>query len=186
MLREQRILERMINELGEELNEYIKTFYICDLWRFKENELIVNKTFKRVVGIIADFNLTTVDEVLSHTFKLIESNEAMLHILGYLCDECIKKGNESVLNRAMVLCYCLFILTKDTGKTATMLLQETLDSYILTTKTTWLTKLKYYLRINKYPYEFKGDPDALLLITILKGKPVYDTVDYIATVKGIN
>ena len=54
MLREQRIMERIKNELGDELNEYITTFNGCDFWKIKEGEVIVNKTFKRLLGSNCD------------------------------------------------------------------------------------------------------------------------------------
>ena len=56
MLREQRIMERIKNEMGEELNEYIATFNGCDFWKIKEGEIIVNKTFKRLFKLILLFS----------------------------------------------------------------------------------------------------------------------------------
>ena len=52
MIREQEMMQRMIDEMGGELNVYIKTcFDGCNFWRKKEGELIVNKTFKRILSI---------------------------------------------------------------------------------------------------------------------------------------
>jgi hypothetical protein len=88
-------MKRIVDEIGEEFDEYIKSFYVCDLWKIKEGELLVNKTFRRVIDIIADFNLTTTDNILINAYKLIESNEAMMKIMEYLCEELIHNGNES-------------------------------------------------------------------------------------------
>ena len=69
---EKAILQNKLNEIGEELNEYIRTFNGCDFWRIKEGEVLANKTFKRMLTIIADFNLTTVNDILYYglTFLL--------------------------------------------------------------------------------------------------------------------
>ena len=48
MLREQRIMKEIADTLGDELNDYIASFHKCDLWGYKENELVVNKTFKEI------------------------------------------------------------------------------------------------------------------------------------------
>ena len=58
MIREQEMMRRMIDEMGDELNVYIKTcFDGCNFWKKKEGELIVNKTFKRILSITSNSNI---------------------------------------------------------------------------------------------------------------------------------
>lgn len=185
MLRTKQIMKRIVNELGDEFNEYIEKFYICDLWKLKENELIVNKTFKRLVEIIADFNLTTSDNILEDAYKLIESNEAMMHILSFLCDDFIRHGNQSLLNRTMVFCYAVFIISAHNNISATDVLNNVIESEVLTVKNSILYKVKYWLKLSPRPYHIKGDPDALMLISILKGSPATDTIKEVADYKEI-
>ena len=175
MIREQRMMERIINELGEDFDNYIKTFYVCDLWKIKEGELIVNKTFKRVVDIIADFNLTTSNIILDNAYNLIESNEAMMHILGYLCEDFTKNGNDSLLNRSMVFCYCVFIISAHKQISATQVLTEAINSEIVRFEPNLWYYIKYKLRLRAIPYSIKGDYDALLLISLLNGMPIKET-----------
>lgn len=185
MLREQELLSRIIDEIGEEFDEYINTFYVCDLWKIKEGELLVNKTFKKLIEIIADYNLTTSDEILSNTYHLIESNEAMMRILGYLCDDFIKRGSDSLLNRAMVLCYALFMITHTDGRKATNVLYDVAHSDVMITKESLWHKIKYKIGLVERPYKIKGDPDAILIISILKGKSAIDTISIITEYKDL-
>ena len=185
MIREQRMMEKIINDIGDEFDEYIKTFYVCDLWKIKEGELITNKTFKRVVDIIADFNLTTSDMILDNAYNLIESNEALMHLLGFLCEEFTKKGNESLLNRAMVFCYCVFIISNHKRISATDVLKHAINSEILKANPRLWYKIKYYLGLRLRPYEIKADYDALVLITLLNGQPIVSTYENIARYKEL-
>jgi hypothetical protein len=185
MIREQRIMERIINELGPEFDEYIKTFYVCDLWKIKEGELIVNKTLKRVIDIIADFNLTTTDSILDNAYKLIESNEAMMHILGFLCEEFTKKGNDSLLNRSIVFCYCVFIISNHKKIRATEVLTNAIESELVRTKPHLWYSIKYKLGLRTTPYSIEADFDALALISILSGLSIKDTFENIVNHKEL-
>lgn len=185
MLREQVLLSRIINEMGDEFNEYIKTFYVCDLWKIKEGELIVNKTFKKLVDIIADYNLTSSEKILSNTYHLIESNEVMMRILAYLCDDFVRHGNDSLLNRSMVFCYALFMITHTDGRKATDVLYDVVNSEVMMTKESLWQKIKHKLGITERPYLVKGDPDAILIISILKGKSIPDTISIITEYKDL-
>lgn len=185
MLREQELLLRIVNEIGDEFNDYINTFYICDLWKIKEGELIVNKTFKKLIEIIADYNLTTADDILSNTYHLIESNEAMMRIIGFLCDESVRHGNESLLNRAMVFCYAMFMICRTDGRKATDVLHDVIQSDVMLARESTWHKIKYKIGIVERPYKVEGDPDAILLIAILKGKSAMDTISIVTEYKGL-
>lgn len=185
MIREQRLMKRIVDEIGDEFNEYIKTFYICDLWKIKEGELIVNKTFRRVINIIADFNLTTSDVILENAYKLIESNEAVMHLLGFLCEEFVKKGNDSLLNRSMIFCYCLFIICNHKQMSATEVLTQVINSEIIVAKPKLWYRIKYALGLRSIPYMLKADYDSLVLISILNGQPISLSFEEIAKYKGL-
>ena len=172
MIREQKIMERIVEELGDEFDEYINFFYTCDLWKIKENELIVNKTFKRVLDIVADFNLTTSDIILGNAYKMIESNEAMMYMMGYLCKDYTKNGSDSLLNRTMIFCYCVFIIAKHKNIKATQVLRDAINSPVVKTETKLWNNIKYKLGLRSVPYNIKGDYDALALISLLNGKPI--------------
>ena len=125
MLREQRIMNRMAEELNGELDEYIMTFNGCDFWRIKEGEVIVNKTFKRILNIMADFNLTTTEDILDDVYKLPDTPDVMLSMLPKLAYMYGENGGESILNRSMVLCYLLhYIVTVEDDLTATDVLKD--------------------------------------------------------------
>ena len=171
-------MKTIIDELGEEFDEYISTFYACDLWKIKENEIIVNKTFKRLVDIIAKFNLTTGEEIIGGVWKLDESNEIMLKLLAYMSEDYMKHGSKSLLNRAMVFCYCLFMISNNLRLPPTIVLLKAATSDVIRTKTNTWVKIKHFIGVNKYPFEFEGDPNAILLISILKGTPVHETLDF--------
>ena len=180
MIREQRIIKRILDEIGDEFEEYISTFHHCDLWKIKENEIIVNKTFKRVLDIIANFNLESGDNLINGAYRLIDSNEAMLCILEYLTEDYLKNGSQSLLNRTMVFCYSTYMICCDLGIRPKVLLDKVVNSDILRTKTSMWIKIKHFIGLRKYPYEFEGDPDSLLLVSILRGTPMHDTLKFMA------
>lgn len=176
MLREQRMMQRMIDEIGDELNEYIKTFYTVDLWRIKEGEVLINKTFKRVVEIIADFNLTTSDIIFKSAYKLVDNQEAMLYILDNLAIQYINEGGKGLLNRAMVFCYSLFIVSSQNNIKATDVLSNAINSNLVNYKTTLWQTVKYKLGLDPLPVKIKGEKIPLMLITVLRGEPIYATM----------
>jgi len=183
MLREQQLMERIINEIGEEFNEYINCFYVCDLWKIKEGELIVNKTFKKVVDIIADFNLTTGNKILENRYKLIESNEAMLKIMDFMTHDYIHNGSQSLLNRAMVFCYSVFIMTQSKKKSALEVLESIVNSEVLFIKKSIINSILYTFKLRPRPYLIEGDLDAIMLISLLKGNPAQEVLYSLAEYK---
>ena len=185
MIREQRLIKRILDEIGDEFEEYISTFYVCDLWKIKENEVIVNKTFKRILDIVADFNLTTSDDLIGGVYKLIESPVAMMHILEYMTEDFIKNGSRSLLNRTMVFCYSVYMICYDLGIKPNTLLERVVNSDIIRTKTNIWIKIKHFIGLRRYPYEFEGDPDALLLISVLRGSPMNETLKFMAEYKEL-
>jgi hypothetical protein len=182
MIREQQIMQRIVNEIGDEFDLYIITcFNCCDFWKKKEGELIVNKTFKRLINIIADFNLTSADKILDNAYDLIDNPELMIRILGGFTDKYIHTGGDSILNRTMSFCYLLFYISVlEEGIKPTEVLRQIIDSDVLYKKETLWTTVKFKLGLSQYPYKIKGKTRALELITLLRGNPVYETMKDIA------
>ena len=173
MLREQRIMDRIVNEIGDELNEYITTFNGCDFWKVKEGEIIINKTFKRLLGIIADYNLTTVDEIIKDTSGLPDDSGAMMFILSTLADKYITLGGDSLLNRAMVFCFLLHYIYEREGKTinATEILKHSIESDLVYKKESLWQKIKFTFGFANAPFQIRGNTRAIGLMSILAGKP---------------
>ena len=180
MIREQKMMERMVNELGEELNEYIQTFNACDFWKIKEGEVIVNKTFKRLLNIMADFNLTTINEILTDTYEMIDSPGLNMRILQGFSSQYIEHGGKSIVNRSMSFCFMLWLMSNEFGVPATTILSESANSELMYKKPSIWENIKYSLGFSQYPYKFRGDNRALCLITLLNGLPIQDTMWNIA------
>jgi hypothetical protein len=173
VLREQRMMNRMVEELGDELDEYIANFNGCDFWRFKEGELIVNKTFKRLLGIIADFNLTTADIILETAEGILpESKNEMEFILTRLADQYINIGGDSILNRTMVFCFILHHITQidENFNTATKILEHSANSEIMYKKESLWQKIKFYIGLEQLPYKVRANTRAIGLMSLLAGK----------------
>ena len=180
MIREQQILKDLVDNLGEELNEFISTFYLCKFWVYKEDEVIVDKTFKRIVSIIANYNLTTADEVLGSVYKTIESNnEAMMYILGYLRDNYLQNGSENLLNRILIFCYTLFELSVYEKKKATEILIDIYNSELISKEETKWTKFKYTIGFSSRPYKCKVHLNGIGFVSLLRGLSVKDSLDYV-------
>lgn len=186
MLREQQIMNRIASELNDELDDYINTFNGCDFWRIKEGEIIVNKTFKRIVGIIADYNLTTVDCVLDNVYELPESSEFMMSLLARLASQYGEKGGDSILNRSMVLCYLLHYISNIEGDLkATDILKDSANSELMYKKESLWQSIKHAIGISEYPYKVQGNSRAMGLMAIISGKPIRETMRYIAEYKEL-
>ncbi len=180
MIREQQIMKDLVDKLGDELDEFISNFHLCNFWVYKENEVIVDKTFKKIVSIVADYNLTTANEILKSTYKTIDSNnEAMLYVLHYMCDNYLDNGSDNKLNRILVFCYSLFEFSRGENRKATDILKEVYEFDLVVTKENKWTKFKYFIGINKEPFERKFQLKGIGLIALLKGLSVQDTVEYI-------
>ena len=182
MLREQEIMKRIVDEIGEEFDDYIDNFYICDLWKIKEGELLVNKTFKKVIDIVAEYNLTTTNLVLENAYHLIEANEVMLKLLDYMTNDFIHNGSKSLLNQCMTFCYTVFIITRINNKKAIDVLKDIINSELIYTKETLWGKILYILKVRPRPYKIDADKDAIMLISLLKGNSakevLYSLVEY--------
>jgi hypothetical protein len=187
MIREQEMMRRMIDEMGDELNIYIKTcFDGCDFWKKKEGELLVNKTFKRILSIVADYNLTTVDVILENAYELIDNPNLMIRILGGFTDKYIKIGGDSLLNRTMAFCYLLFYTAElEEEVAATEILQQIIDSELIYKKESMWQKFKYTLGLAKHPYKINCKTRGLELVSLLRGNPIYETVKDIAIYKEL-
>ena len=186
MFREQIIMNRIAEELNDELDEYIATFNGCDFWRIKEGELIVNKTFKRLIGILADYNLTTTEYVLDSVYELPDSSEIMMEMLGRLAYQYGEKGGDSILNRSMILCYLLHYITviEDNVK-ATDILKDSANSELMYKQYSIWQSVKHAIGLSEYPYKVKGNSRAMGLMSIVSGKPVRETMQYIAEYKEL-
>lgn len=186
MLREQRMMYDMVKTLGEKLDVYIDNFYNCDLWYFKEGELIVNKTFKEILSIVASYNLTSVDELLKGAYRLIDSNkDAMLSILGYMGDSFLKDGSTSILNRTVVFCFALYTICRRENVKASEVLEVMYNYELFDKKETWWTKLLYRIKIYNYPFKLKVNKDGMILVSLLTGNNIPDTIDYVLNVSGV-
>lgn len=180
MIREQRIIERIVNEIGDELNEYINSFNGCDFWKIKEGEIIANKTFKRLLEIIADFNLTTVDIVLSDVYELVDDPEINMKILRRFSAQYINNGGTSLINRTMSFCYFLWLAAQEYKVPATVILQEAIESNLMYKQKSLWMNIKCLFNLTQYPFKIKADQRSMCLITLLNGKPIQDTFRYVA------
>lgn len=185
MIREQRIMQRIIDEIGPEFDEYIMLFNGCCFWDIKEGEILINKTFKRLLEIIADFNLTTVDEIMDQAFKFNNSPEANMRLLRFFSSNYIEYGGDCLLLRSASFCFTLWLITQQYDVTACYALQQAINSEIVYKKETLWTKIKHFFGFIPYPYIIRGQVKTLTLITLLNGKPMRETMKYIAEYNNI-
>ena len=182
MLREQRIMKDLVDKLGDEFDEYISHFNKCDIWEYKEGELVVNKTFKDILDIIASYNLTTANQVLKDgaydlTFNVKGKEEALLGIFSHMSMIYLKSGSECILNRTMLFCFNLYMLSNLENKKPSELINDIYNSDVIGLKNSFMIKLKYKLNRTKYPYKIIVDSSAITLISLLNGKRVEDCVE---------
>lgn len=184
-MREQAVMQHLVDEMGDELDKYIESFYTCDLWTIKEGEVKVNKTFKRIIDIIASYNLTTYENIIGDVHSIARSNSLSLGIMEKLCDMYLRDGGSNLLNRIILFCYFLYNISLETGKSATEVLNRAINSDLLIPKTNWWRTFKYKLGLSRVPYKINGDVESLALIALLKGTPVEDIVMDVARYKEL-
>lgn len=184
-MREQEIMQDILNDIGSELDVYISSFYTCDLWTIKEGEVKVNKTFKRIVDIVASYNLTTYENTIGDVHSIARANSLSLGVMDQICRMYLNNGGSNLLNRIMLFCYFLYNISLETGKSATEILSKAINSELIKPKTTWWHTLKYKLGFVKYPYKLSGDVESLALVSLLKGSAVEDIVVDVARYKEL-
>ena len=179
MLREQIIMKEIVETMGDKLDSYISTFNDCDLWFYKENELLVNKTLKELLTIISKHYLTTAEEELKNAFRFVNSNKRyMIPMLSYLGDLHLKNGSESVLNRTVIFCYALYEICNAEHKTASEVLKVIYTYDLAETKENWWTRFKHKIGYYKHPYKLSVNSDGLMLVALISGKSLNDAFEY--------
>ena len=179
MLREQIIMKEIVETMGDKLDSYISTFNDCDLWFYKENELLVNKTLKELLTIISKYYLTTAEEELKNAFRFVNSNKRyMIPMLSYLGDLHLKNGSESVLNRTVIFCYALYEICNAEHKTASEVLKVIYTYDLAETKENWWTRFKHKIGYYKHPYKLSVNSDGLMLVSLISGKSLNDAFEY--------
>ena len=179
MLREQIIMKEIVETMGDKLDSYISTFNDCDLWFYKENELLVNKTLKELLTIISKYYLTTAEEELKNAFRFVNSNKRyMIPMLSYLGDLHLKNGSESVLNRTVIFCYALYEICNAEHKTASEVLKVIYTYDLAETKENWWTRFKHKIGYYKHPYKLSVNSDGLMLVALISGKSLNDAFEY--------
>ena len=187
MIREQKIMKDLVDKIGDEFDDYISHFDKCDIWEYKEGELVVNKTFKDILDIIASYNLTTANQLLKDgaydlTFNVKGKEEELLGIFRQMSMIYLKSGSDCILNRTMLFCFNLYLLSNLENKKPSELINEIYNSDIIGLKNSVMMKLKYNLNMAKYPYKIIVDSSAITLISLLNGKRVEDCVEDILEV----
>lgn len=186
MFREQQIMEKIVNELGEELDEFISNFNGTDFWMIKEGELLPNKTFKRLLGIVASYNLTTVDELLESAYELplLKESEKMCAIYNQLATMYLDHGGTNILIRMVLMCFMLYRMTKVNEKlTASEILKDASESELMRKEDSLWYKIKHFIGMCDHPFRIKGDIRALSLISIISGKSIHEVNHDIAEYK---
>lgn len=179
MLREQIIMKEIVETMGDKLDSYISTFNDCDLWFYKENELLVNKTLKELLTIISKYYLTTAEEELKNAFRFVNSDKRyMIPMLSYLGDLHLKNGSESILNRTVIFCYALYEICNTEHKTASEVLKVIYTYDLAETKENWWTRFKHKIGYYKHPYKLSVNSDGLMLVALISGKNLNDAFEY--------
>lgn len=184
-MREQRIMQDILDDIGAELDAYISSFYTCDLWTIKEGEIKVNKTFKRIIDIIARYNLTTYEEIIGDAHSVARANSLSLGVMDRICRMYLDNGGSNLLNRIMLFCYFLYNMTLESGRSATEILNRAVASELLIPKKSWWQSFKYKLGFSRFPYKLSGDINSLALVSLLKGSAVEDIVLDVARYKEL-
>ena len=183
MIREQRLMMELVNILGDNFDEYILTFDSCNLWDFKEKEVIINKTFKDIVEIFANYNLTTAKDILANAYEL-GPRSILIGIFYFMREDYLKKGSESLLNRILIFCYTLHEYSKANNVKPTELLKEICKEDLYVIKPNFITKIKYKLGKARYPFDVIVGDYKIVLLSLITGQSFNETIYNILTLQG--
>lgn len=184
MLREQRLMLDLVNLLGDNLDEYILTFDKYNLWDFREKEVVVNKTFKDIVEVFANYNLTTAKDILSNVYDL-GPKHILPGVFHFMRESYLKQGSESLLNRIMLFCYTLYKYSTSNNIKPTELLKIICDEDLYVIKPNFVTKIKYKLGKARYPFDVIVRDYKIVLISLITGKSFNDTMVNILTLYNV-
>lgn len=176
MFREQQIMNALVNDLGSELDEFIENFNGTDFWSVKEGELLVNKTFKRLLSIVASYNLTTADQLLEGAYELpmLDESEKMCAIYNQLATMYLDNGGTNLLIRMVVMCFMLHRITQvEKGSKATDILRDAAESPLMKKEDSMWYKIKHFIGLCEHPFKIKGDVRSLSLMAMLSGKSIH-------------
>lgn len=183
MIREQRLMMELVNTLGDNFDDYILTFNSCNLWDFKEKEVIINKTFKDIVEVFAKYNLTTSKDILSNAYDL-GPRHILLGVFYFMRENYLKNGSESLLNRIMLFCYTLHEYSKSNNIKPTELLREICKKDLYVIKPNFITKIKYKLGKARYPFDVIVGDYKIVLLSLITGHSFNETIYNILTLQG--
>lgn len=183
MLREQRLMMELADTLGDRFDDYIMTFDGYSLWDIKEKEFIVNRTFKDIVDVFANYNLTTTKDILANVYEL-GSGDVLPLLLNFMIESYLKHGSKSLLNRIMLFCYTLHEYTSQNNIKPTELIRTIYDEELYTIKPNLLTKIKYKLNKANYPFDVFVKDYKIVLIALISGNSFNDTMSNILMMSG--
>lgn len=180
MLREQEIIKSIINDIGSErLDKYAETFNIKSLWIISEKELIVDKTFKDILEVFAKYNLSTADEILTDAYQF--KSDTDMRILTYILYEHSRNGSNSVLNRAIIFCYLLYLYSSIKEKPS-KILSDIIEEDIVVKKENIFYVIMCKLHIVDKPYKKFIQKDKLYILSAVSGKNLQETFKYLSEI----
>lgn len=177
MMREQRMIKDLTESLGSVLDDYIINFNSSKLWYFTERRPVVNKTFRDIVEIFANYNLTTSKDILDKVYELDDDN--LMGILAFMTDNYLTNGSESILNRAVLFCFALHVHCIGNSETPSVVLSKIVENDVVYIKANILTKIKFMIKKANRPYDVLASHQTLVLLSLMSGRSMNDTIKYI-------
>lgn len=180
MLREQRLMNDILNKIGKErFDNYILSFTKSSLWTVIEHISKVDSTFEEIVEVFANYNLVRVEDILKGVYSFGDSDTTFDGIMLFMLNNYLNNGSTSILNRAALFCYMLSIICEDNNLKPSEEIYQIANSDIVVKSNNIITKIKYKLKMTEYPFDAIVKKQALMLISIISGKSMEDSVEYI-------
>ena len=177
MLREQRMVKEIYDNIGAEFNDYIMTLDCNSLWRFSERKIIVNKTFLKVLEVFANYNLTTVKEIMENAYEL--DNEIFMDVALFMIKDYLNNGGGSLLNRSALFCVNLHYQCKVTGELPSEVLKSLYDDELVTIEPSLKTKILYKFKKCDKPFNVFVDNSKIVILSLISGKSMKEEIKYI-------
>lgn len=179
MLREQRLMNDIINKVGNErFDKYILSFTKNSLWTVIEHISKINSTFEDIVEVFADYNLIRSEDVLKEVYNLGDDDE-FDGVMIFMMHNYLYNGTANILNRAAVFCYTLSMICEDNNLKPSEELYQIANNDIVVKSNNILTKIKYKLKMTEYPFDAIVKKHTLMLISIISGKSMEESIEYI-------
>lgn len=176
MSKEQYIIREIVENIGDDINQYILEFDTSSLWDYTERKILVNNIFKKLVNIMAEYNNVEERYIMESAYELDE--DIFMDVSIYLIKEYLEKGGISLLQRLILFCINLHYHCRINKELPIEVLRKMYEEEVISVKKNIFTKMKYKLNKSEEPFEVYVNEFIMSQFALLSGRKLEDEIKF--------